>query len=977
MFRIFRKSVPLRIHISTLFLTLVLTGCGVLSILFYKQSAEMVSTEVDKRLARILREVTNDFEFLMAPPAAVVNLISRHELVEATTLDQRLENTSFLFEAMQTSSEISSIFVGYPDGEFFLLRKLINAEDRAIHKAPENAVWAVQSIEYAAGGSTDKQYIFLDDKEQFIGNRTWQADYDPRARDWYKNTVNSTEMVRSNPYLFYSDRKIGMTFARSDVGKGVVAGADIRLETLSQLIKKHKVTQGSEVVLFDQDGQLVAYEHPERLIAVHPDQATKLKRTSITDLQIPALDRLFSTWQKDPSDRLGKVVFDTEQDTWVASVVQLNFESGLPIYLGMAIPYSELVAEVRHIINQSGLIALAIILALIPITLRIARVIARPLKLLADDVDSVRRFDFSHTAPIRSTIQEVDQLATTMDFMKQTISEFLSLIETINREKNFDSLLERIGNDTRVAAGAEELSIYLLDEDTGALMPTAHCGNTQTSLVEALPVFASKEDNPLFGAVKTNKVTNWHIRKNESHGMDALMGEPPEDITVWALPLNDRSNNCVGLICPVYRGAPDKIDVSDLEDRIGFVRRLSSLAGVTLETMHLIKKQKELFDAFIKLIAGSIDAKSPYTGGHCQRVPVIAKMLAEAACNDKEGAFKDFNLSEEEWEELHIAAWLHDCGKVTTPEFVVDKATKLETMYDRIHEVRMRFEVLWRDAEISCQKEIIAGGQAGELLNELEKTRKRFTEDFEFIAQCNEGGEFMAEEAVERLNSIARIKWQRNFDDRIGISWEEGKRKQRTPAQSPPVVETMLTDKEEHLIIRSEADQMPEDNPWGFELNEPEHLYNRGEVYNLEVKRGTLSEEERFKINDHIVQTIKMLKELPYPKHLRNVPEIAGGHHETMIGTGYPRKLSGDQMSLTAKMMVIADVFEALTASDRPYKKAKKLSEAVKIMGFMHKDGHFDSDLFHLFLDSGIYEEYAEQYLDADQIDEVVIGDYV
>ncbi|MCD6388400.1 MAG: HD domain-containing protein [Desulfobulbaceae bacterium] len=235
----------------------------------------------------------------------------------------------------------------------------------------------------------------------------------------------------------------------------------------------------------------------------------------------------------------------------------------------------------------------------------------------------------------------------------------------------------------------------------------------------------------------------------------------------------------------------------------------------------------------------------------------------------------------------------------------------------------------------------------------------------------------MAPELVDRLQKIAQNSWQRTLDDRIGISWEEGQRKQRVPAPALPVTEKLLSDKEEHLILREEGEKIPADNPWGFKVDEPEYRYNRGEVYNLQVARGTLSHEERFKINDHIIQTIKMLEQLPYPKHLKRVPEIAGGHHETMVGTGYPRKLTGEQMSTTAKMMVIADVFEALTASDRPYKKPKKLSEAVKIMSFMHKDGHFDTDLFKLFLTSGVYKVYAEQFLAPEQIDDVDIEQYV
>lgn len=235
----------------------------------------------------------------------------------------------------------------------------------------------------------------------------------------------------------------------------------------------------------------------------------------------------------------------------------------------------------------------------------------------------------------------------------------------------------------------------------------------------------------------------------------------------------------------------------------------------------------------------------------------------------------------------------------------------------------------------------------------------------------------MAPEKIKRLQTIGKRSWMRTLDDRLGISWEEMQRKESTPKQELPAEEYLLDDKPEHCVQRSPRDQIAEDNPWGFKLDVPEYLYSLGELHNLQTERGTLTPEERFKINDHIVQTIKMLSQLPFPRHLSRVTEIAGCHHETMIGNGYPRRLRGDKMSLTARMMAIADIFEALTASDRPYKKAKKLSEALRILSFMRNDQHVDPQLFELFLTSGVYLEYAEKYLAPEQIDEVDINGYL
>jgi HD-GYP domain-containing protein (c-di-GMP phosphodiesterase class II) len=409
------------------------------------------------------------------------------------------------------------------------------------------------------------------------------------------------------------------------------------------------------------------------------------------------------------------------------------------------------------------------------------------------------------------------------------------------------------------------------------------------------------------------------------------------------------------------------------------IEALASQAAVALDNQQLLEGQKLLLDSFIELIASAIDAKSPYTGGHCQRVPELTKMLAKAACESDDPPFADFSLTDDQWYELHIGAWLHDCGKVTTPEYVVDKSTKLETIYDRIHEVRTRFEVVKRDAVIDYLKALIEGDEDAATLREnLEARLAKLDDDFAFIAESNMGGEFMAPERIDRLKEISEIQWTRTLDDRIGISFEEQKRKDRTPAPELPVVENLLSDRDDHIIYRESAEPAQAgENGYGFKLDVPEHKFNLGEVYNMSIGRGTLTEEERYKINDHIVQTIIMLEQLPFPKQLKRVPEYAGGHHEKMDGTGYPRKLDKSNMSLPARIMAIADIFEALTASDRPYKPAKKLSDAVKIMSFMKKDAHIDDELFELFLKSGIHVEYAERFLDPGQLDEVDISQYV
>lgn len=443
------------------------------------------------------------------------------------------------------------------------------------------------------------------------------------------------------------------------------------------------------------------------------------------------------------------------------------------------------------------------------------------------------------------------------------------------------------------------------------------------------------------------------------------------------VPLKNHENLVIGVMQLINAKDPSGKVVAFDEATVPLVEALASQAAVSIDNRMLIEAQKKLLDAFIELIAAAIDAKSRYTGGHCQRVPALTEMLTRAVCDATEGPFKGFNLTEAEWYELHIAGWLHDCGKVTTPEYVVDKATKLETIYDRIHEVRMRFEVLKRDAEIAYLKKRLEGADEAALEADYRRELAALDDDFAFIGECNLGGEFMAPAKIARLKAIADRTWTRTLSDRIGISHGERSRRAREPEPALPAREKLLQDRYDHIIERDETDLMPADNKWGFRMTMPAAKYNQGEVYNLSIARGTLTDEERYKINDHIMQTVIMLEGLPFPRHLRRVAEYACGHHEKMDGTGYPRGLKREDMSIPARAMAIADIFEALTAADRPYKPAKTLSESLKIMSFMVKDRHIDPDLFRLFLESGVYKDYAMKFLKPEQIDAVDLKQYL
>jgi HD-GYP domain-containing protein (c-di-GMP phosphodiesterase class II) len=390
------------------------------------------------------------------------------------------------------------------------------------------------------------------------------------------------------------------------------------------------------------------------------------------------------------------------------------------------------------------------------------------------------------------------------------------------------------------------------------------------------------------------------------------------------VPMKNHENELIGvlqLINAIDEANSEVIPFSSESQRL--VESLASQASIAVSNRQLIQQQERLFESFIGMINFAIDDKSAYTGGHCQRVPALTMMLADAVAHADEGPFASFTMTEQDRYELKIAGLLHDCGKITTPVHVVDKATKLETIFDRIDLVDTRFEVLKRDAEIALLKARLALRTPSDpkaehvLESAFEHEIGMLNEEQAFLRRANTGSEAMDASDQQTVRDIG-----------TGRKW--------TNANGETV-----------------------------------DFLTGNEIENLTIRSGTLTKGERDIINNHIVVTIKMLESLPWVKHLKRVPEFAGGHHERMDGKGYPRGLTREQMSIQARIMGIADIFEALTASDRPYKPGKTLSESLQIMKKFRGNGHIDPDLFDIFVKSKVYLRYAQQFLNLEQIDMV------
>tara|TARA_R110001583_G_scaffold2233_3_gene16385 strand:- start:740 stop:2317 length:1578 start_codon:yes stop_codon:yes gene_type:complete len=507
--------------------------------------------------------------------------------------------------------------------------------------------------------------------------------------------------------------------------------------------------------------------------------------------------------------------------------------------------------------------------------------------------------------------------------IKSNVEHFVDIGISLSTEKNHDALLEKILKSAMELSCADAGTIYSVTDDKKLAFNTVlntslniHLGGTSNNVIDFPNI-----DIYTYGEVNNSAMVSIAAASGEiitiedayqskkydlssAKSMDQITGY--KTVSVLTLPMKDHQGELNGVI-QLINAMNEKGDTVAFKNEIvRVIQSLTSFAAIILTNKQLVVEMENLFSSFSKLIASAIDRKSPYTGSHCRKVPRITMMLAKACHRISDGPLADFSMSNEDFHQLSVAAWLHDCGKIATPEYIMDKAKKLETIFDRIALVNARFEIAARDITYSKK---FTDNEKVSRLNEL-------SDDREFINIANTGGEFFDDSKIERVYKIAK-RYQISIDGKT---------------------QSVLTN---------------------------------NEVLNLITKRGTLTAKERQIINDHMTVTVEMLESMPFPKHLKNVPEYACGHHEKMDGTGYPKGLKRDQMSIPARIMAIADIFEALTANDRPYKEPKTLSETLKIMGHMKLDDHIDPDLFDVFIQQKVYLTFAENFLDKSQIDDV------
>lgn len=936
--------IGLAIMFSTLTLGAVLAYQGYRSI---EHTLLAASADTSRQLARTINERA---QRLINPVLSSIRLLAHDSLAEAVTLQQRLDRLPLLAASLDANSMLSAVYVGYANGEFVLLRALRDEADSQSVHAPAGAAYLLQSISLDGSGQMLGEWRFYDRGLTLLQTQA-KPDYhfDPRTRPWFVEGLASATTQLTKPYVFFTTKEIGLTVAQRSITGHAVLGMDASVNDLGGEVADLRTTPGTQMAVVGSDGEVVFYPDLQRVV-VQDGAALRLSR--LDELAVDSLSWLFvNNYQSaDP------VHYQAAGQDWYGVQVPLSSFTQHDIRLLIAVPAAELLGGARQMLMAEARWAILLIGVLLLIGWALARRIGQPLQALTEQVQALASFDFSRRVGVESRISEVSALSEVLGGMSRTIHNFQAITLSLSRETNLEDMLRQVLGELVEATAVTSGAVYLAGEDSEVLRLAAHYRDERYPADLQLGVH---EPHQLNSAVE-----------------QAMPGQTP----TMAVALNDRSGQRLGLL--VLQLGPAQLHSGGIAPAFRqFVEELSGAAAVAIETRQLIEAQQRLLDGIIQLLADATDAKSPYTGGHCQRVPVLAQMLMDSVIAANSGPYAQFHMNALERYEFRIAAWLHDCGKVTSPEYVVDKATKLETLNNRIHEIRTRFEVLWRDAELLYWQRLAEGGEQQALQAALEDARVQLQEEFAFIANANIGGEFMSDADIERLRTIGSRPWLRNFDNRLGLSRDEAERLAPVASALLPAPEQLLADRVDHLVPWGErkppVDKHDPRNIWGFDMRLPAHAYNYGELHNLSIRRGTLTDEERFKINEHIVQTIIMLNTLPLPSHLKRVPEIAGNHHEKMDGSGYPRGLKKDDMSIAERVMAIADIFEALSAADRPYKAAKTLSESVKILGFMARDQHIDPGLFRLFLSSGVYREYGERFLRSDQLDDVDIEPYL
>lgn len=982
----FVKKGKIRFHISLI--TGILLIVGILSIstvlliiLQTRTNARKTAEQIFQLSSQSSKQKVRSF---LNPALDFVSIAASIPGSEGTIKGNGLDHPAFTFfsKILENHDNFYSCYIGREDGTFFqLIRTRGTGAVIKAHDAPENTEWIVRTITKSKEGKI-QTFTFLDTKRQFLSDKTDSAfAYDPRKRPWYSDALAYTKPVLSSTYTFNSLNQPGITASAVLPDTRGVVGIDLTLSELVSFIESQKISSTGGMALFSEEKEIIASAQTVR---------------NLTSLERLSDDEFSALFTHNDMQVISDIIYHSEK--W-------KLAENRVIYTVFAAPITDFMSSSFVLQRRIILITLLVVLIVVPFVIFWARILSKALLELVSDAEKVGNWDFSGKVTMETHVYEFYQLSNAFKIMKETIAErteslkialeklqmLVDMTIAISGENEIDQLSEMILSGAKRLTNAEGGTLYLVNDKRDEL-------DFKIILNDALKIKQSGDEIgmspvPLYntdGSLNHHNVVShcFHTGKTanipdayESEKFD-FSGTKAFDATTGytsrsflTVPLKPRGGGRImGALQLLNAREPETGNIYPFpEEWNSFTEALGSAAAIAVQNSRLLQQEKELFDDLVRFVATAIDAKSPYTAKHCERVADIATMIADEADLINEGPLADFHLGTDvEKREFSIAAWLHDCGKITIPEHIIDKATKLETVYNRIHEIRTRFEVLLRDAQIARHEAVLSGEAIEQADRELEITQKELEDDFAFVARCNDGSEFMNEETQQRLGRIAGRSWKSHFDKFAGISWGEAvllSEKKKCKDEW----EYLLADKEEHII--SGNDESIRD---GRFLNDPSaNLANKGELHNLKIDRGTLTPEERFRVDQHVVQTILMLEALRFPENLSNVPRWAGDHHERLDGEGHPRGRGEAELPVQSRIIALADIFEALIASDRPYKKANTLSEALSILFVEARKNKIDMNLFRLLISSGMYKKVAEKYLQPEQIDEVDVARFL
>ncbi len=750
--KVSNRSFPIHVHIVTIIIFVVVLASGSQIVLTNQAMSEVIFKANGKIFERIAEQTKHQLNTHYGTAFAALGSFSNSHGLKTSKGSDRLRVVPEAVHLLSQFKHVQTYVFEFEDGDSIVIKRINDALSPDIPITHPNSQYLIahqingEEQTYTLDSNVNLVERIELDSEHFYANSRAPADVSPNT-----NTI-------SKPTNLAHSTSMGIVISRTNE-IGMRVSVDVLLEDLRETLRDTLTNDSSIRVLYNDDGAVYAFSSGEK----NQQDSRVLHISEINKDIVPhAIER------KNGGETLGRFSFQGEN--WFGQIVTIQPLDSEHIHLLMATKASSIFDEGELIKRQTFYASVLVFLIMLPCIYLVSRLISKPIVRATAKAKAIENFQFDNAPLPHSYIKEIQELNHAQVSTQSTISRFITLTDGIARQQNLNTMLELVCSNTAASVCADGVLLYLLDSKGDQLIPhVAQFKQAEDIHAETISV---KDVTRFIEHIFNHKKTQAYPFNELAH----LRANQPinEHCEVIYIPLQNREGLVIASLGLIFeQGSADEA----YRQHADYLKTLLGYVSVAIETQQMLESQRALLNSFIKVFAGSLDKKSPYTGNHCQRVPILTEWLTQAAHDSSLPPFKNFHLSEKEWQELKMAGWLHDCGKITTPEHVVDKSTKLETIYDRIHEIRTRFEVIKRDREIELLK--VHGGKLGEqAMQELEKIHQKLDDDFEFIASLNLGGEFVSDEELARLERIGAMPWTRTLSNQLGTSWLEKQRYQ-------------------------------------------------------------------------------------------------------------------------------------------------------------------------------------------------------